>query len=132
MANNNKKTAISRESVIKLLLLIFTIVIIFGFYRYALTTSFFMPVMIVYLVALTVLIFTYLIYNRGIPKKNITPDALPEHWSAEKKTAYIEDSARRMKRSSWMIIFIFAFIFTFAFDMFELYAIPFIESMISK
>ena len=43
-----------------------------------------------------------------------------------------EKGKRRMKRSSWMLILIMAFLFTFAFDMLELWVLPFIDKALSK
>lgn len=127
-----KKSAVTKQTVIRLLLLIFSTAIIFGFYRYALNTGFFLVVMIVYLVALTALLLGYLIYNRGMMAKKVTYETLPDDWSEEKKTKFIEDTQRRKQRSSWMVIPIFAFVFTFAFDLFELFLLPFIENMLPQ
>ena len=55
---------------------------------------------------------------------------LPDEWSYEEKSSFIEDMMRRRKKSSWMLMLIIAFIFTFAFEMLELYALPFIEEII--
>ena len=73
----------------------------------------------------TVVIFWYVIYNRGFSRKGITPEMLPASWDEEKKTAFIEDGRIRLRKSKPLLILVIAFIFTFALEAFELFALPF-------
>jgi len=53
-------------------------------------------------------------------------------WSDEEKKEFIADGKRRQDRSRWLIIPIFAFFFTFAIDIFELFVIPFFTGLFAK
>ncbi len=73
-----------------------------------------MGVMIAYMVAFGALLAAYIIYNRAFSRKNITPDMLPDHWSAEEKQNFIRDGEERMKKSQWMLMIIIPLLVTFA------------------
>lgn len=122
---------VKRETVIKLLMLIFLTGGIFAVYRITMTFRYFEFVFGAYLVSLTAFIVAYIIYNRGFARKNMTADMLPDQWSYEEKREFLEDGERRLKKSSWMLMFIIAFLFTFSFDLFELYFIPWLNSLVS-
>ena len=82
------------------------------------------PIVIcVYMIALTLLVVVYIIYNRGFSRKGVTPEMLPSSWSIEKKEEFIESGERRLKESRWMLILIMAFLITFLVDAFELFVI---------
>ena len=98
---------------------------ILGLYRIAMNFAWFEILFWGYLVLATVLILVFVIYNRGFSRKNITPDMLPEEWSEEEKSEFLADGERRLSRSRWMLIPIFAFLITFAVDLLELVVIPF-------
>ena len=66
----------------------------------------------------------YVVYNRGFSRKNVTKDMLPDSWSEEEKDNFIGDGKRRLERSKWMLMFIFAFAVVFAVDAVELFVIP--------
>jgi hypothetical protein len=66
----------------------------------------------------------YVIYNRGFSRRGVTVEMLPTDWSDEQKEDFVADAARRMARSRWLLIVVFAFFFTFAFELVELYVIP--------
>ena len=119
-----------RAAILKLLLLVLTIVVIFGFYRLMLNFRIFPFVLGAYFVALTALIIAYLIYNRGMSRKGVTEDMLPDEWSKEEKEEFIEDGKRRQKKSAWMLMLIIGFIFCFAFELLELYVFPFLEKFL--
>lgn len=125
-----EKTA-KRSAIVKLITLIALTAVIFAFYRYALTTPIFPFVFALYLIGSAVLIFVYIIYNRGMSRKGVTAEMLPDEWSDEQKDDFIEDGKRRLKSSSWMLMLILAFMFTFAFELLELYALPFLENILS-
>ncbi|MBQ7321497.1 MAG: hypothetical protein IJW99_05320 [Clostridia bacterium] len=96
-------------------------VLIFGFYRLMLRFYYFEIVMGIYLVVTAAFVFSYFIYNRGMTRRNVTPDMLPDSWSAEQKTEYIADGERRLQKSKWMLTVIFPLVLTFMFDFIELY-----------
>ena len=129
--SDNEEKRIRKETVLKLGLLVLVTAGVFGFYRIMMTLKYFEIVLGAYLVAMTVLIVVYIVYNRGFSRRNMTCEMLPDEWSYDEKVAYIEDGRQRLKRSSWMLMLILAFTFTFAFDLFELYFIPWLERIVS-
>lgn len=108
-----------------LILLVVVTMTVFAIYRFLTDFYYFEVVLIVYMVLATAFLLTYVIYNRGFSRKGITPEMLPDTWSEEKKAEFVEDGKRRMQKSKWMLIPIFAFLFTFAFDLIELLVLPF-------
>ncbi len=70
-------------------------------------------VMIAYFVAFTVLIVTYLVYNRAFVNKGVTVDMLPDDWSEEKKQAFVEGNRVRAEKSRWMVTVMIPFIIVF-------------------
>lgn len=142
MRKNKSKPSVSPEeaaakkrAIVKLITLILVSAAVFAVYRIALvvnqeTVPVFPIVLTAYIVIFTALIAAYLIYNRGMSRKNVTVEMLPDDWSLEKKEEYVEDGNRRLKKSSWMLILILAFTFTFAFDMFELFILPFLNDLL--
>ena len=131
VVSGSEEKRVKKETVIKLIALILLTAGVFAVYRITMQYKYFEVVFWTYLVSLTALIVTYIIYNRAFQRKNITVDMLPDEWSYEKKCEFIEDGERRLKSSSWMLMLIIAFIFTFAFDMLELWVLPWLESMLS-
>lgn len=120
-----KETArISKNSVYLLVALIVCTVVVCGVYRMMIGTPNFKYLFYAYLAIETVFIFAYVIYNRGFSRKNVTADMLPSDWSEEQKNEFIENGKARFKRSRWMLIPIFAFFFTFAVDVIELFVLP--------
>ena len=67
--------------------------------------------------------FTYIIYNRGFSRMNITPEMLPASMSAEEKNEFIENGKHRLEKSKWMLLIIFPLIMTFLFDTVGMYLI---------
>ena len=118
-----------RKALGKMLLLVLVVAIIFGFYRATLNFSFFKVVFWIYIAALPILIIAYFIYNKGMSAKGVTPDMLPEEWSDGEKTKFIEDGKQRLRKSSWMLMGIIGLLFTFSFDLIELFAVPFFKGM---
>ena len=101
-------------------------------YRFFLTTPHFPIVLTVYMVVFTVLILVYVIYNRGFSRRNLTKEMLNDTWSDEEKEAFLENGRQRMRRSKWMLLLILAIGFTFAFDMIELFVLPYFQNMFFK
>lgn len=127
-----EKSEEKKRAIVKLITLILVTAAVFAFYRVSLSLPHptFPIVITSYIVIFTGLIIAYLVYNRGMVRKNVTVEMLPDDWSYEKKTEYVEDGKRRLKRSSWMLILILAFTFTFAFEMLELYVLPYLDSIL--
>lgn len=107
-----------------LMLLVIVTMTVFALYRFLLDFYYFEVVLIVYMVIATAFVLSYFIYNRGLSRRGITPEMLPDTWSEEQKLAFVEDGKRRLQRSKWMIIPIFAFLFTFSVDLIELLVLP--------
>lgn len=113
-----------------LIVLIFSCAAVYSLYRVLL--SYIQPelVLIIYMAIATILILTYVIYNRGFSRKGITEDMLPQSWSEEKKQEFVESGKLRLKRSKPLLLAIITFIFTFFMDVMELIVIPFFTNMI--
>ena len=97
-----------------LLFLALNTILFFGVYRVLLhyaelandaVYSFY--IMVLYMVLLVGFVLAYLIYNRFLYRKNLTPDDLPDTMSAEEKQAFLEDGKKRLEKSKWMMLFIF-------------------------
>ncbi len=125
-----EKRGISRDTLIMLVAVVIVTMAVFAVYRFLLTRYYFEVVLIVYMVLATAAVLGYVIYNRGFSRRSVTTDMLPDSWSEEEKEAFLADGKRRMKSSRWLLVIIFAFLFTFAFDMFELIVIPFVRGLI--
>ena len=78
-------------------------------------------VFVLYGLLLVGFVLAYLIYNRFLYRKGLTPEQLPEDWSAEKKCAFLADGERRLERSKWMMTVIFPLLFTFLIDTLDLF-----------
>ena len=100
-----------------------------AFYYFSLNFSFFPFVMWGYMIALAALTLTYIIYNRGMSRKGITVDMLPDEWEADKKREFVESGAERLERSRWMLMLIIAFIVTFATEAITLFFLPLIDGL---
>ena len=118
-----------KKNIAKILVTVALSVVLLVFYRFSLAFEFFPYVMMGYMVALTVLVLVYILYNRGFSRKGVTVDMLPDDWSEERKNAFVDSAKKRMKRSSWMLIFMIGFLVTFLFDAIELFAIPFFKGL---
>ena len=134
MLEKSKKTPKKPDTkaVVTLILLILVTLAVFLFYRLMMNFPHFEIVLIAYMVLSVAFVVAYLIYNRGMTRRGVTPEMLPDDWSEEQKTEFIEDGIRRQKKSRWMILPIFAFLFTFAIDAMELFVIPFFVEMFTK
>lgn len=113
----------SKKALAKIAVLIAVTVAVFVVYRFFMQRPEFYIVFGIYAVITAASVIGYVIYNRGFSRKGITRDMLPLEWSEEAKTEFIEDAQRRADRSRWLLIISFAFLFTFAFDAFELFVI---------
>ena len=127
--NTEKSTEVkdkkpSRTGMVLLATLIVASVVIFGIYRLLINYYYFELVIIAYMVIETVFVAVYVIYNRGFSRRGVTREMLPSDWSEEEKDSFIDSGKQRMRKSRWMLIFIFAFMFTFAMDIIELFVLP--------
>ncbi len=87
--------------------------------------------LIVYSVVTAGFVFSYVIYNRGFSRRGVTPEMLPAEWSYEKRCEFIEDGHRRLEKSKWMLLVIFPLIVVYAFELFSIYILPMLGSMVS-
>lgn len=126
MEKNDKK---SNEKIWRVVLTAILSVVLLAFYYFSLSFNFFPFVMWGYMSALAVLTLTYIIYNRAMSRNGVTVEMLPDEWSEEKKTEFVEDGKRRLKRSGWMLMFIIAFVITFAVEAVTLFVFPLFEGM---
>lgn len=125
MENGKKEIKkISKSTIALFITLIITTILVLVSYRVLMSYPFFETVMWVCMGIETAFVLTYVIYNRGFSRKGITKDMLPDDWSEEKKEEFIEDGKRRLHKSRWMIVVIFAFLITFAVDILELFVLP--------
>ncbi len=85
---------------------------------------FFPLVMWGYMAVLAVLVFVYIIYNRGFSRKGITEDMLPASWDDDKKREFVESGKRRTERSRWLLSAIVAFASTFFVEAVQLFVLP--------
>ena len=92
-------------------------------YRVSLGFVIFPYVMWGYMIALTVLVAVYVIYNRGFTRRGVEIDMLPDDWDHERRVRFVEDGKKRYKRSKWMLTLIIGFLFTFLVDALELFLI---------
>ena len=130
--SNNEKKGISSDQVLWLLGLIALSMTLLAIYRYFLSTPYFPAVLTVYMASFALLILVYVIYNRGFSRRNLTKEMLNDAWSDEEKEAFLENGKLRMKKSKWILFLIIAIGVTFAFDMLELFVLPYFENMFFK
>ena len=83
-------------------------------------------VMVLYAALAVGFLMAYLIYNRFLYRKGLSPEQLPDDWSEERKAAFLADSERRLKKSRWMMLIIFPLIVTFLYDIIDLFLIDMI------
>ena len=126
---NFKRPNVNKKAIIRLALLVALSVILAVVYKLFIDTRFGYIVFWCYAAAVTALSFGYVIYNRGMSRKNVTRDMLPDEWSEEQKSEFVEDGKRRLEKSKWMLMFIFAFVVSFAVDILELFVFPFFEGL---
>ena len=118
-----------KKNIAIILLTVALSVVLLTFYRTSLGYDFFPYVMWGYMIALTALVLVYILYNRGFSRKGVTVDMLPDEWSEERKSEFVDSAKKRMDRSKWMLVFIIGFLVTFTFDAVELFVIPFFKDL---
>ena len=69
-----------------------------------------------YLGLAAVLLIVYVVYNRGFALRDVTPDMLPDSLTLEQKQAKLDEAARRLRDSRWLLTVIVPLIITVMFD----------------
>ena len=119
-----------------LIITLLNTVLIYGLYVILINAipSATVTILTVYYSTLGVFAFSYVIYNRGFSRKNVTVEMLPDTMSTEEKEEFVEDGKRRLKKSKWCLTILIPLIFTFLMEMFYSfiyleYMAPFFESL---
>lgn len=127
---DGEKKPVSRKAKLHLVLLILNTLIFFTVYQVLLhfastaeSAFWSFLVMLLYFVLLIGFTLAYLIYNRFLSRKGLTPEDLDPTWSAEQKTAFLADGEARLERSKWMMTVILPLVLTFLFDAVNLFII---------
>ena len=97
-----------------------SITVIFMIYEVFVVSLGVQPLFWVYYVATLALALVYILYNHGITKK-VTPEMLPTDMTEAEKDAFIADVEKRKRRSRFLLILLAGFIFTFAYDVLQLF-----------
>ena len=122
--NQKKRMAIAILLVSFVVLLIYRLSMALDAFLYGfLGFNIFRVVICVYMIALTMLVVVYIVYNRGFSRRGLTPEMLPDTWDIEKKEEFIESAERRLYESRWMLVLIVAFLVNFFVDALELFVI---------
>lgn len=103
--------------------------LLLAFYYLSLNFNFFPLVMWGYMIALAVLTLVYVLYNRGMSRRGVTEQMLPDEWDTDKKREFIQNGKDRLSRSAWMLMLIIAFLVTFAVEAIMLFFIPLLKSL---
>ena len=113
-----------------LIVLIINTVLFFAVYRILLyyaeltdDTYWSFLVMVLYMALILGFTMGYLIYNRFLYRKGLTPDRLNPDLSEEQKMAFLADGEARLQKSRWMMTVIFPLLFTFFIDIVDLFII---------
>lgn len=123
------KKKMTKETRLLALLLLFNCILFPSVY-FALANMGFDAILVIYTALAPLIALAYVIYNRGFSGKNVTPEMLPETMTAEEKRAFIEDSARRLSASRWVLTVLFPIILALALDIIYLFLIPMIKEML--
>ncbi len=97
-----------------------SIAVIFMIYEVFVVSLGVQPLFWVYYVATLLLALIYILYNHGVVKK-VTREMLPLDMTEEEKDAFLADVAKRKRRSRFLLILLAGFIFTFAYDVLQLF-----------
>lgn len=114
-----------------LLTLVCNTVIVFSVYRIAIQTTLFPYVLGLYLTAAAVMTIVFVVYNRGFSRRGVAAEMLPDTMSAEEKCEFLADGERRMKKSKWMLTVLFPLLFTFSYDIIELFVLEYFTALFS-
>ena len=70
----------------------------------------------VYFAALFLSLVAYVIWNHGFSRAHVTPDMLPDTWSAEEKQKFFDDAKKWKEDSKFLLYVIIPLAFTFFID----------------
>ena len=118
----NYKLALRLSALIILAVAVFRLLKLYDLYLFAI---------ILYTAVMLGVTVYYIVYNRGVLSGSITPEMLPAEWSDEQKNAMIEDMSARRRKSRWVQLVLIQLIFTYAFELLELYFFPLVRSLFS-
>lgn len=118
----NYKLALRLSALIILAVAVFRLLKLYDLYLFAI---------ILYTAVMLGVTVYYIVYNRGVLSGSITPEMLPTEWSDEQKNAMIEDMSARRRKSRWVQLVLIPLIFTYAFELLELYFFPLVRSLFS-
>lgn len=118
----NYKLALRLSALIILAVAVFRLLKLYDLYLFAI---------ILYTAVMLGVTVYYIVYNRGVLSGSITPEMLPAEWSDEQKNAMIEDMSARRRKSRWVQLVLIPLIFTYAFELLELYFFPLVRSLFS-
>ena len=111
-----------------MIILIINTILFFAVYKVLLyyaeltqVTVYSFVVMVVYMALFVIFLVAYLIYNRFLYRKNLTPEDLPDTMSPEQKEAFIADGNLRLKKSKWMMLIILPLVVTFLIDAIDIF-----------
>lgn len=110
-----------------LLQLIISCVVVMAIYQTALYFQF-KPIMWIYYVLLIVSVLAFIYFNKGINRKVVTWEQLPEEWSDAEKDSFIIKLNKHKKIAKKILLLIIPLLFTFAFDVMYLF---FLEDLIA-
>lgn len=112
------------------LMLLGNTVLLFAVYILGVSVNAFVT-FICYTVVTAAFAFSYVIYNRGFSRRGVKLEMLPQEWSPEKKTEFIEDGKRRFEKSKWMLTVIFPLIAIYGYELFDIYILPAFKNLFS-
>lgn len=121
------KKPVSGESV-RLAILLLVNSILFSILYFVIANAGFDYILYVYTALAAILAIVFVVYNRGFSWRGVTPEMLPDTMSAEEKQTFLDDGARRLAASRWMIAFLFPLILAIALDVMYLYLLPMIAA----
>lgn len=70
----------------------------------------------VYFAVLFIALIAYVIWNHGFTRGNVTPDMLPDTWSAVEKQKFFDEAAKWKEDSKFLLFIIIPIVFTFLID----------------
>lgn len=106
------------------------IIVFLAIFRLMMTYDLHLLATAIYTVVTLSVAIWYIIYNKGMITGKLTPEMLPDEWSAMQKQALIEELTRRRKKSKWALLILIPMITVFAFEILEIYFFPTIMQLL--
>lgn len=110
-----------RRVVLTIFELLLSVTVVFSVYQVFVVRFDFLPLFWVYYALTFSPALFYILYNRGLAFRKITRDMLSPNMSESEKDAFLRDVSERKRKSRVVLILLFGFIFTFAFDFVDLF-----------